>query len=157
TIAFAFIVQHGATEWRDLTGGANGLMNLPAPALGMHGFSERELAVLSVLLMGASLLVFHRLISSQWGNSMIAVRDSEVAARSIGLNAVGVKPVAFALSAMFTGLAGAIFAPLFQFVAPDSFPFSQSILFLLAVIVGGTGWVFGPVIGAAITVIGPEL
>ena len=67
------------------------------------------------------------------------------------------KTVAFALSAVFAGLAGAIFAPLFMFVAPDSFPFSQSILFLLAVIVGGAGWVLGPLVGAAISVIGPEL
>ncbi len=88
---------------------------------------------------------------------MVAVRDAEVAARSIGLNPVIVKTVAFALSAVFAGLAGAIFAPLFMFVAPDSFPFSQSILFLLAVIVGGAGWVLGPVVGAAISVIGPEL
>ena len=88
---------------------------------------------------------------------MVAVRDAEIAARSIGLNPVIVKTAAFALSAVFTGLAGAIFAPLFMFVAPDSFPFSQSILFLLAVIVGGAGWVLGPVVGAAISVVGPEL
>jgi branched-chain amino acid transport system ATP-binding protein len=58
---------------------------------------------------------------------------------------------------VFAGLAGAIFAPLMMFVAPDSFPFSQSIIFLLAVIVGGAGWVLGPAIGAAITVVLPEL
>ena len=157
TIAFAFIIQHGATEWRDLTGGANGLMNLKAPALFGHTFAEREMAVLAVLLAGCSLFFFYRLANSAWGRGMVAVRDAEVAARSIGLNPVIVKTVAFALSAVFAGLAGAIFAPLFMFVAPDSFPFSQSILFLLAVIVGGAGWVFGPVVGAAISVIGPEL
>ena len=88
---------------------------------------------------------------------MVAVRDAEVAARSIGLNPVIVKTAAFALSAVFTGLAGAIFAPLMMFVAPDSFPFSQSILFLLAVIVGGAGWVLGPVVGAVVSVVLPEL
>ena len=87
---------------------------------------------------------FDRLADSAWGKGMVAVRDAEIAARSIGLNPVIIKTAAFALSAVFTGLAGAIFAPLFMFVAPDSFPFSQSILFLLAVIVGGAGWVFGP-------------
>ena len=157
TIAFAFIIQHGATEWRDLTGGANGLMNLKAPVLFGRTFAEREMAVLAVLLAGCSLFFFYRLANSAWGRGMVAVRDAEVAARSIGLNPVIVKTVAFALSAVFAGLAGAIFAPLFMFVAPDSFPFSQSILFLLAVIVGGAGWVFGPVVGAAISVIGPEL
>ena len=68
-----------------------------------------------------------------------------------------IKTAAFAVSAVFAGLAGAIFAPLMMFVAPDSFPFSQSILFLLAVIVGGAGWVFGPVVGAVVTVMLPEL
>ena len=157
TIAFAFIVQHGATEWRDLTGGANGLMNLKPPAIAGKVFAEREMAILAVLLAGVSLYLFYRLSRSAWGKGMVAVRDAEIAARSIGLNPVIMKTSAFALSAVFTGLAGAIFAPLFMFVAPDSFPFSQSILFLLAVIVGGAGWVMGPVVGAAISVVGPEL
>jgi len=157
TIAFAFIIHHGATEWRDLTGGANGLMNIKPPAIGGIVFAEREMAILSILLAGASLYFFYRLSRSAWGKGMVAVRDAETAARSIGLNPVIMKTSAFALSAVFTGLAGAIFAPLFMFVAPDSFPFSQSILFLLAVIVGGAGWVMGPVVGAAISVIGPEL
>src|SRR5262249_30134759 len=100
---------------------------------------------------GASLYFFYRLAASAWGKGMVAVRDAEIAAGSIGLNAVIIKTAAFVLSAFFTGLAGAIFAPLLMFVAPDSFPFSQSILFLLAVIVGGAGWVFGPVVGAAIS------
>ena len=102
-------------------------------------------------------MLFHRLAASAWGKAMVAVRDSETAARSIGLNPVAIKTAAFALSAVFAGLAGAIFAPLMMFVAPDSFPFSQSILFLLAVIVGGAGWVFGPVVGAVVTVMLPEL
>jgi ABC-type branched-subunit amino acid transport system permease subunit len=68
---------------------------------------------------------------------------------------VAIKTAAFATSAVFAGLAGAIFAPLMMFVAPDSFPFSQSILFLLAVIVGGSGWVLGPAVGAVITVMHP--
>ncbi len=58
---------------------------------------------------------------------------------------------------MFAGLAGAVFAPLMMFIAPESFPFSQSILFLLAVMVGGAGWVFGPLVGAVVTVMLPEL
>ena len=101
TIAFAFIVQHGATEWRDLTGGANGLMNLKAArAWSASVFAEREMAVLAVLLAGRSLLFFYRLANSAWGRGMVAVRDAEVAAQSIGLNPVIVKTAAFALSAV---------------------------------------------------------
>jgi ABC-type branched-subunit amino acid transport system ATPase component/branched-subunit amino acid ABC-type transport system permease component len=157
TIAFAFIVQHGTIEWRTLTGGSNGLMGIPPPSIGTLIFSEREMAMLAVALAGASLYAFHRLARSGWGMAMVAVRDAEPAARSIGLNPVIVKTAAFSLSAVFTGLAGGIFAPLLMFVAPDSFPFSQSILFLFAVIVGGAGWTFGPVVGALVSVVLPEL
>jgi len=157
TIAFAFIVQHGTIEWRTLTGGSNGLMGIPPPSIGALIFSEREMAMLAVVLAGASLYAFHRLARSGWGMAMVAVRDAEPAARSIGLNPVIVKTAAFSLSAVFTGLAGGIFAPLLMFVAPDSFPFSQSILFLFAVIVGGAGWTFGPVVGALVSVVLPEL
>ncbi|MBX9823906.1 MAG: ATP-binding cassette domain-containing protein [Xanthobacteraceae bacterium] len=157
TIAFAFIVHHGTVEWKDLTGGQNGLMGLVAPSLGGHAFAEREMAMFATMLAGLSLYAFHRLAASAWGKAMVAVRDSETAARSVGLNPVAIKTAAFAVSAVFAGLAGAIFAPLMMFVAPDSFPFSQSILFLLAVIVGGSGWVLGPVVGAAVTVMLPEL
>jgi branched-chain amino acid transport system ATP-binding protein len=157
TIAFAFIVQHGTIEWRALTGGANGLMGIAPPSIGPLIFSEREMAMLAVTLAGLSLYAFHRLARSGWGMAMVAVRDAEVAARAIGINPVIVKTAAFALSAVFTGFAGGIFAPLMMFVAPDSFPFSQSILFLFAVVVGGAGWTLGPIIGALVSVVLPEL
>src|SRR6201999_3097829 len=157
TIAFAFIVQHGTIEWKSLTGGQNGLMAFAPPTLFGRPFAERETAILSVLLAAASLMLFRLLSQSAWGRAMVAVRDSETAARSIGLNPVTIKTTSFAISAAFAGLAGAVYTPLMMFVAPDSFPFSQSILFLLAVIVGGAGSLLGPVVGAAITVLLPEL
>lgn len=157
TIAFAFVIQHGAVEWRDLTGGANGLTGIPPPAIGTIIFAEREMAMLASALAALSLLAFDRLGKSGWGMAMRAVRDSETAARSIGLDPVIVKAAAFVLSAAFTAVAGGLFAPLIMFVAPDSFPFSQSVLFLFAVIVGGAGFTFGPVIGACAIVLLPEL
>jgi branched-chain amino acid transport system ATP-binding protein len=156
TIAFAFIVEHGTIEWRDLTGGQNGLMGIPAPSIGSFTFSERDVAMMAVACAGLALYFFHRLANSAWGKGMVAVRDAEIAARSIGLNPVIVKTASFALSAVLTGLAGAMFAPLLMFVAPSNFPFSQSILFLLAVIVGGAGWTLAPVIGAVVSVLLPE-
>ncbi|HXE67875.1 MAG TPA: branched-chain amino acid ABC transporter ATP-binding protein/permease [Hyphomicrobiaceae bacterium] len=157
TIAFAFIVQHTAIEWREVTGGQNGLMNLPQPALGGGLVGERSLAVIATLLAALSLYFFHRLARSGWGMAMIAVRDSEIAARAVGFQPLIIKTLAFALSAALTGVAGGVFAALFAFVAPDSFPFSQSILFLLAVIVGGAGWTLAPLVGAAVIVVLPEL
>src|SRR5258706_7773139 len=88
---------------------------------------------------------------------MRAVKDAEVAAESVGLNPVAIKALAFALSAACAGLAGALFAPLAGFVTPSTFAFLQSILFVLAVIVGGAGTLAGPLVGAAIVVLLPEV
>ena len=156
TIAFGFLVEHITIEWRGLTGGQNGLMGFPQPSLGWLT-GERAMAVISVALAGLSLIFFQILARGSWGKAMIAVRDSETAASGIGLNPVVVKTWSFALSAFFTGLAGGCFAALLSFIAPSAFPFSQSILFLLAVVVGGAGTTFGPVIGALVTVVMPEL
>jgi ABC-type branched-subunit amino acid transport system ATPase component/ABC-type branched-subunit amino acid transport system permease subunit len=157
TIAFSFIVEHLSIELRGLTGGQNGLMNIAQPHVGRWLDGERGLAALTAVIAGLALYFFHRLARGPLGKAMVAVRDSETAARAVGYNPVIVKSVAFALSAALTGLAGGMFASLMTFVAPSSFPFSQSILFLLAVVVGGAGYTLGPVLGAVVTVVLPEL
>ena len=157
TIAFAFIVEHGLTEWKGLTGGANGLMGIMPPSLGPVTFAEREMAWLAAALAAAALVAFVGVRRSRLGRCMVAARDAEDAAQSLGIRPVPVRAAAFALSAGFAGLAGAVFAPLMMFVSPGTFPFSQSILFLLAVVVGGAGSVLGPLIGAAIVNVLPEL
>ncbi len=156
TIAFAFIVEHGTIEWRQLTGGQNGLAGFPQPTVGPLS-GERAMAAISVVIAGLSLFAYEVLAKGSWGRAMIAVRDSETASSGIGLQPVVVKTIAFALSAFFTGLAGGCFAALLSFVAPSAFPLSQSILFLLAVVVGGAGWTLAPVVGALVTVVLPEL
>jgi branched-chain amino acid transport system ATP-binding protein len=156
TIAFAFIVEHGAIEWRALTGGANGLMAFDKPVLFGYTFSEVDLATFAVAVAGLALVLFWRLKNGAWGVAMRAVRDSEVAAQSVGLAPLQLKATSFILSAILAGLAGGIFTPLNGFISPGSFPFSQSILFILAVVVGGSGTVLGPVIGALIVVLLPE-
>ncbi len=156
TIAFAFIVEHGAIEWRGLTGGANGLMGFPNPELFGYVLSETDMSVFAIGLAGVALAFYQCLAHSTWGRAMRAVRDSEIAAQAIGLNPLVLKTVSFVLSAALTGMAGAIFAPLNLFISPSSFPFFQSILFILGVVVGGAGTLWGPVIGALIVVLLPE-
>lgn len=156
TIAFAFIVEHGAIEWRALTGGANGLMGFPSPELFGYILSETDMCVFAIGLAGVALIFYQRLAHSTWGRAMRAVRDSEVAAQAIGLNPLVLKTASFVLSAALTGMAGAIFAPLNMFISPSSFPFFQSILFILGVVVGGAGTLWGPVFGALIVVLLPE-
>ncbi|WP_407311630.1 ATP-binding cassette domain-containing protein [Pseudomonas sp. nanlin1] len=156
TIAFAFVVHHSLIEWREVTGGSNGLMGIPTPDFGPLDPSQ-GLALTAVLLMVAALSFYQRLRDSGWGKAMRAVKASEIAACSLGFNPVLSKTLAFMLSALLTGLAGALLAPLLMFINPESFPFSQSILFVLAVIVGGSGTLFGPVLGALLIVLVPEL
>lgn len=155
TIAFALVVHHGLVEWRSLTGGANGLMGIPMPSLGDTDPAVL-LALISTALMLGALVFFQLLRNSGWGRAMRAVKASEIAARSLGFNPVQTKTLAFALSALLTGMAGAVVSPLMMFINPASFPFTQSILFVLAVIVGGAGTVLGPVLGALLIVLLPE-
>lgn len=156
TIAFAFVVHHSLIEWRSLTGGSNGLMGIPLPDFGRLDPS-RGMALVAVGMAVLALALFLRLRRSGWGQAMQAVNGAEIAARSLGFNPVQTKTLAFALSAGLTGLAGSLVAPLMMFINPDSFPFSQSILFVLAVIVGGSGTLFGPLLGALLIVLLPEM
>ncbi|MGY3588567.1 branched-chain amino acid transport system ATP-binding protein [Bradyrhizobium sp. USDA 4341] len=156
TIAFGFIVEHVTIEWRDLTGGGNGLMLSAPPSVFGYALSERSLAIAGVVLVFAGLILFERLKRSGWGYAMRAARDTEVATRSLGIDLVQVRAVAFVISAAAMALAGALFAPLQGYISPSSFPFLQSVLLLFAVMVGGAGSVLGPVIGAALVVLLPE-
>ena len=157
TIAFGFIVEQIAVEWSGVTGGQNGIMGIPQPAPFGVAFGERGVALMAIVLAAVLLYGFWRLARSPWGAAMRAVKDSEVAAESIGLNPVAVKTAAFAVSAACAGLAGGLFASLSGFVTPSTFAFSQSILFVLVVIIGGAGTVTGPLVGAAVVVLLPEL
>lgn len=157
TIAFGFIVEHVAVEWKDLTGGGNGLIISTPPTFAGMPLSERSLAMIGVVLVVLSTWLFVRLKNSGWGYAMRAARDSEVASRSVGIDLVSVRTVAFMGSAGMMAIAGALFAPLQGYISPSSFPFIQSILLLFAVMIGGAGSAIGPIIGALLVVLLPEL
>ncbi len=156
TIAFSFVVHHSLIEWRSVTGGSNGLAGVPMPGTGDLP-ADTGLALIAIALMVVSLVFFHRLRGSGWGRAMRSVKATEIAARSLGFNPVHTKTLAFSLSALFAGVSGSLLSPLMMFISPESFPFTQSILFVLAVIVGGAGTVFGPLLGALLIVLMPEL
>lgn len=157
TIAFGFIVEHGAVEWRGLTGGQNGLMGIAQPSLpGVEG-GERALALIAIAVLGLALAAYARIARGGWGAAMRAVRDSETAAASIGVDPLVVKTVGFAFSAALAGLAGGLYAPLQGMVTPGMFSFLQSILFVLVVMIGGAGTVAGPVAGAVVVGLLPEM
>jgi branched-chain amino acid transport system ATP-binding protein len=157
TIAFGFVIENVAVEWRSVTGGQNGIMGIPPVRAFGVTLDERGLALASIGMVGLLLYAYWRLSQSNLGRAMRAVKDSEVAAASIGFNPVVVKTLAFALSAVCAGIAGGLFAPLFGFVTPSTFGFSRSILFVLTVFIGGAGTVAGPLVGAAIVGLVPEV
>ncbi|MBV8850331.1 MAG: branched-chain amino acid ABC transporter permease, partial [Methylobacteriaceae bacterium] len=151
TIAFGFIVESVSVEWAGLTGGASGLSGIPAP------FPTGGMAFLICAVTALAIAGFYMLARSPLGLAMRAVASAPAAARGIGIALLPVRTAAFVLAATAAGLAGGLQAPLTGFVAPSSFPFSQSILFLLAVVVGGAGRTWGPLIGAAAVGLLPEL
>lgn len=157
TIAFGFVVEQSAAEWEELTGGWNGLMGIPKPELAGVSFGQREIAWLVLVMTVVALVLYSRLSVSPWGKAMRAIRDSEIAGQSIGLDPIRLRASAFALSAVAAGLAGAVFAIMSSFISPESFPFFDSILFLLVVMIGGADTLLGPIIGAVVVVLLPEM
>jgi ABC-type branched-subunit amino acid transport system ATPase component/ABC-type branched-subunit amino acid transport system permease subunit len=151
TIAFGFIVESVSIEWRDLTGGSSGLVGIPAP------FGTGGTALLACGLCLVGLVLFYYLARSPMGLAMQAFASAPAAARGVGISPVPVRTAAFVLAAAAAGLAGGLQAALTGFIAPSSFPFSQSILFLLVVVVGGAGRTLGPLIGSAVVVFLPEV
>ncbi|MFK7992892.1 MAG: ATP-binding cassette domain-containing protein [Granulosicoccus sp.] len=156
TIAFAFVIEHTLVEWRSLTGGQNGLSGFPSISLGFYEFNDQSLAILASGIAFLALLAYFHLEKSGWGLAMKGVRDAEIASASLGYQPDRIKTIAFGVSALLTGLAGAIYTPLIMFIAPSNFPFSQSILFLFSVILGGIATTLGPLFGAIVTVMLPE-
>jgi ABC-type branched-subunit amino acid transport system ATPase component/ABC-type branched-subunit amino acid transport system permease subunit len=156
TIAFGFMVEHGLVEWRGLTGGQNGIMGVPPLTVFGASTGERGVAVAGLLLAALFTWAYWKFAASPLGKAMRAVKDSEIAAESIGLNPVVIKTAAFSISAVCAGLAGGLFSPLSGFVTPSTFAFSQSILFVLVVMIGGAGTIAGPLVGAVIVVLLPE-
>jgi len=157
TIAFGFVVEQGAAEWQGLTGGWNGLSGIPGPSVFGTEIGERGIAYLTLALVVVAAAAFAWLSRSVWGHAMRAVRDSESASISIGLDPTLVRTAAFGISAVAAGVAGGVYAPISNFISPESFPFFQSILFLLVVMLGGADRVIGPIVGALVVVLLPEL
>ena len=143
-------------EW--LTGGTFGIQNIKRPAL--LGFSfEGNLAfyflVLAVTIITGVLLA--QLLRSPWGRAFAALRDNPIRAESTGINITAYTLMSFAIGAAYAGVAGALFATLVNFIEPAPFGIANSLLFLMMVVVGGSGRFYGPVLGAAIALLLPEL
>ncbi|ANF57139.1 branched-chain amino acid ABC transporter ATP-binding protein/permease [Halotalea alkalilenta] len=156
TIAFGLIIENVAIEWQSLTGGTTGLSSIPSPnLLGVELSGYAFYAVLAITLFAATLLT-HNLKASRYGRAMRASSQSEIAARALGINVPTLRTLAFVIASMSAGVAGAFYSFLNAYISPDIFTFSDSIRFLLMVILGGAGSTFGPVVGAYLLTYLPE-
>jgi len=142
----------------NITGGVAGILEVDRPNLFV--FTANPLVAnyyLIFFFLLVAVLASHRLVASRIGRAWVAIREDETAAAAVGINTTSAKLWAFAIGASFSGFAGSLFAALQGAVFPNSFLFTQSILVLAMVIIGGMGTLWGPLIGAAVMVVLPEL
>ena len=156
TLAFGTIIQILINEMTFLTEGPLGI-TIPKPSVMGHKLSEHEFYWLTFALMVISLVVVHRILKSQLGRAFEALRGSPVASDCMGVSVYRYKVYAFVISAGFAGLAGCLYAYSEQYISPNTYNFELTVLFLLAVIMGGRKTRSGALLGAAIIVILPKL
>jgi branched-chain amino acid transport system permease protein len=158
TLGFGVVVQILAINWEPLTGGAQGLWGIPPASFGpVKIASPLAWYYLIAVVAGLIVLFTYSLERSRIGRAWMALREDVEAVQIMGVNPVYYRLLAFVVSAIYSGIAGALFAHLNGSVYPDAFGLQTSILILLMVILGGVGKIMGPVIGAVITNIGFEI
>ena len=156
TLAFGTIIQILINEMSFLTEGPMGI-TLKKPSMFGHVLDEREYYWLCAVLMVLALIVAHRILRSHLGRAFEALRGSPVASDCMGVSVYRYKVYAFVISAGFAGLAGSLYAYSEQYISPNSYNFELTVLFLLAVIMGGRKSRIGSMLGATIIVLLPKL
>ena len=159
TLGFGEIVRILVTNLEPWTGGPNGLLGIAHPVIGSFNFGvdSRPYYWLLVVLMEATAWACARLRQSRIGLAWAALREDELAARSLGIHATQLKLLALGLGGGIAGLAGCVFAAKQGTITPDSFDFILSVMILSMVILGGLGSVRGAILGAAVLSIVPEI
>ncbi|WP_139488577.1 branched-chain amino acid ABC transporter ATP-binding protein/permease [Brevibacillus dissolubilis] len=155
TIAFGLLVEIIANRWVDVTGGPAGLY-LSDPNLFGFKMGVVEYYWFIALVTILVTVLTDNLFTSRIGRVFRAIGNSEVASATVGVNVRNWKVLAFAISAVIAGIGGALFAFQNAYINSDSFTWDRSILFLIGVIVGGSGTRLGPVIGTVIIFLLPQ-
>ncbi len=180
TLGFGEIIRLLLNNWDSLTGGPDGIGSIPKPTLFGLEFNRRPsegqvafhdffgipydgaqkvifLYLLALLLVLLTLYVINRLIRMPVGRAWEALREDEIAARSLGLNPTAIKLSAFTLGASFAGFAGCFFAARQGFINPESFTFIESAIVLAIVVLGGMGSQVGVILAAVALTVLPEV
>ena len=156
TLAFGTIIQILINEMTFLTEGPMGI-TLTKPTLFGHQLDETEFYWLVMVCLVASLVFVHRVLHSQLGRAFEALRGSPVASDCMGVSVYRYKVYAFVISAALAGLAGSLYAYSEQYISPNTYNFELTVMFLLAIIMGGRKTRTGALLGAAIIVMLPKL
>ena len=157
TLAFALIIQEVLSHWESVTGGLKGKAVVRAVIFGFSFGGGAAFYFLCLAFLAGGLWLTQNLLSAPTGRAWVAIRDSEIAAQSMGVNLAAYKTIAFAYSAGLMGVAGALFAHKIGYLAPDIFTVLLSIQFLLMVVVGGLGSLHGALYGAVFVALLPVL
>lgn len=140
-----------------LTGGTYGINGIGRPEF--FGLSLEGSLAFYYLILGATILLgalMWGLLRSPWGKAFTALRDNPIRAESLGINVQAYTLLAFAIGAMYAGVAGALFASLVDFIEPGPFAIGTSFMMYLMLVVGGPGYFLGPLLGSAVGVLLPE-
>ncbi len=156
TFGFGQAINSLAVNWVRLTNGPNGISVPPVELVG-YMFSPHTFYYVVAVLFLTLLWLSANMVHSRLGRALIAVRTSELAAQAMGVHLGKYKTIAFALGACYGSVSGSLYAGLSEFVNPDAFVFQISIMYLTMNVVGGMGTVTGPVVGAVIFTVLPEL
>jgi branched-chain amino acid transport system permease protein len=158
TLAFATLMFLVFRNEQWLTGGVFGFPDIPRPTL--FGIQlNNDLAFFRFLLVVAMILSLAMwwLLRSPWGRAFQALRENPLRAASLGINLRTYTLLAFAIGSAYGGFAGALYAPMVEFIDPAPFAISASFVLLLTVVVGGQGYFLGPFLGAAFSYVLPEV
>ena len=146
---------HLLEKW---TGGVQGIVIMkPSPPFGLPLNPDQWLYFFTLAIAAVMFILGYNLLRGRIGRALVAIRDQHIAAEAMGINNALYKSLAFGVSAMFTGVAGALGAVAVQFVAPDSFNIFLSIVFLVGIVVGGLASISGALYGALFIQFVPNL
>ena len=157
TISFAGVISLISVNWMELTNGPLGLPGVPAPELGPWSLRTKPAYYYLVLAAVAlSYLVCRRLVDSRIGRALLALRENEALAESVGIDVTRYLVQAAVISAAMAGLAGGLYAHYTRFVSPEVFLFTYTVTMVIMVVAGGKGTLAGPIVGALLFTALPE-
>ncbi|MBT4264251.1 MAG: branched-chain amino acid ABC transporter permease, partial [Deltaproteobacteria bacterium] len=157
TMAFSFVIDEIIVQWQDLTGGASGL-NADIPIFfGITFDTYQKYFFITFICLVFALLLAKNMLRGSFGRALMAIRDSETAAETMGINLGYYKALSFTVSAIYAGIAGSLYAHFLLFVSIDNFTLMHSISFIVMIIVGGVGTIAGSIMGAIFITILPEI